>query len=195
MNHSTLEKEQTGSLCSMIHKPFEETFLLSEQFFLLVLKRRNNDTISLIMKYFGGGAIQRQRWGYPPGLVTFWAAPTFQTSQVNRPAYFLFALLWTRVDLSPFLHHVSMWPCAGGQIRVHGSGVHIIWHHFKTQHVAVPAFFWYTCSWRRKTTGTADLFRSCCHQQARCQWPISCTNTTVKFYMEKSGKCAREVMC
>lgn len=126
MNHSTLEKEQTGSLCSMIHKPFEETFLLSEQFFLLVLKRRNNDTISLIMKYFGGGAIQRQRWGYPPGLVTFWAAPTFQTSQVNRPAYFFFALLWTQwVDLSPFLHHVSMWPCAGGQIRVHGSGVHI----------------------------------------------------------------------
>lgn len=189
MNHSTLENEQTGSLCSMIHKPFEETFFISEQFFLLVLKRRNNDTISLIMKYFGGSTIQRQRWGYPPGLVTFWAAPTFQTSQVNRPAYFLPCCGHNELIL--LLSCTMCWrPDQSTWVKC----AHI-WHHFKTQHVAVPAFFWYTCSWRRNTTVTADLFHSCCHQQARCQWPISCTNTTVKFYREKSGKCAREVMC
>lgn len=45
------------------------------------------------------------------------------------------------------------------------------------------------------TTASVDFFCSCCHQQARCQWPVSCTNTTVKFYREKSSKCAKEHIC
>lgn len=60
------------------------------------------------------------------------------------------------------------------------------------QHVAIAALF---SESHALSSERRDFFHSCCHQQARCRWPISCTNTTVKFYREISGECAKEVMC
>lgn len=78
------------------------------------------------------------------------------------------------MDFSPSLHHVSTLLSAAGQISVDGAGAHVcdITLKLNMGHFLPFLFIFVTCApGGRKTTVTADLFHSCCHQQTRCQWP------------------------